>query len=224
MADILLIFDLDGTLVDSVPDLTDALNKVLHEHGYLPLTRGEVTPMVGDGVKELVTRAFAARGAPPGLAAEVLPHYVKLYEANATNLSQLYPGVRETLTELRQRGYRTAVCTNKLQQATVAVLEGFGVTNLFDGIAGGDKYPVKKPNAGHLLNLVTELGGSADRAVMIGDSENDAGVARAASVPLLLLSYGYCRCDLETLGAVAILDNFAELPPAIERLGLIPSA
>src|SRR5258706_9190136 len=114
MADILLIFDLDGTLVDSVPDLTDALNKVLHEHGYLPLTRDEVTPMVGDGVKELVTRAFATRGAPPGLAVEILPHYVKLYEANATNLSRLYPGVRETLTDLRRRGYRTAVCTNKL--------------------------------------------------------------------------------------------------------------
>jgi phosphoglycolate phosphatase len=222
MADILLIFDLDGTLVDSVPDLTDALNKVLHEHGYLPLTRDEVTPMVGDGVKELVTRAFAARGAPPGLAAEILPHYVKLYEANATNLSRLYPGVRETLTDLRRLGYRTAVCTNKLHQATIAVLHGFGITDLFDAIAGGDRYPVKKPNAGHLLLLIDELGGSAERAVMIGDSENDAGVAHAAAVPLVLMTYGYSRVALETLGAKSILDNFADLPRAVERLGLLP--
>jgi len=222
MADLLLVFDLDGTLVDSVPDLTNALNEVLRERGYAPLARADVAPMVGDGVPALVARGFAARGAPASEAADALPRYIKLYEANATALTRPYPGVRDTLLALRRRGYRTAVCTNKLQQATMAVLNGLDLAALFDGIAGGDRYPVKKPDAGHLLGLIGELGGSAGRAAMIGDSENDAAVAHAAAVPLVLMRYGYARVDPATLGAAALLDDFAELPQALERLGLTP--
>ena len=222
MADFLLLFDLDGTLVDSVPDLTDALNTVLRERGHLPLSRAEVAPMVGDGVPALVTRAFAARGADAGEAAQALPRYIALYEANATNLTRPYPGVRETLALLRLRGYRNAVCTNKLQQATLMVLAGLDLAELFDGVAGGDRYPVRKPDRGHLLRLIAELGGSTERAVMIGDSENDAAAAHAAAVPLVMMRYGYARVDPATLGAAAVLDRFADLPAALDRLGLTP--
>src|SRR5712691_9848086 len=209
MAHFLLVFDLDGTLVDSVPDLTNTLNKVLRERGYAPLTRAEVAPMVGDGVPVLVARGFAARGGRAVEAAEALPRYIQLYEANATALTRPYPGVRETLEALRRRGYRTAVCTNKLQQATMAVLAGLDLAGLFDGVAGGDRYPVRKPDPRHLLG-------------MIADSENDAAVAHAASVPLILMRYGYARVAPETLGADAVLDQFAELPTTLERLGLSP--
>jgi phosphoglycolate phosphatase len=222
MAHFLLVFDLDGTLVDSVPDLTNALNKVLSERGYAPLGRSEVTPLVGDGVPALVARAFAARGGGDAEAAEALPEYIQIYEATATVLTRPYPGVRDTLVELRRRGYRTAVCTNKLQQATMAVLAGLDLAALFDGIAGGDRYPVKKPNPGHLLGLIGELGGSAGRAVMIGDSENDAAVAHASAVPLVIMRYGYSRVAPETLGAAAVLDHFAELPATLDQLGLSP--
>ncbi len=222
MAHFLLVFDLDGTLVDSVPDLTNTLNKVLRERGYAPLTRPEVAPMVGDGVPALVARGFAARGGDAAEAAEALPHYIQIYEANATVLTRPYPGVRETLEGLRRRGYRTAVCTNKLQQATMAVLEGLDLAGLFDGIAGGDRYPFRKPDPGHLLGLIGELGGNAGRAAMIGDSENDAAVGHAASVPLVLMRYGYARVAPETLGADAVLDHFAELPATLDRLGLTP--
>jgi phosphoglycolate phosphatase len=222
MAHFLLVFDLDGTLVDSVPDLTNALNKVLSERGYAPLGRSEVAPLVGDGVPALVARAFAARGGDKAEAADALPQYIQIYEANATVLTRPYPGVRETLEELRRRGYRTALCTNKLQHATIAVLTGLDLAGLFDAIAGGDRYPVKKPNPGHLLGLIGELGGSAGRAVMIGDSENDAAVAHAAAVPVIIMRYGYSRVAPETLGAAAVLDHFAELPATLERLGLIP--
>ncbi len=222
MAHFLLVFDLDGTLVDSVPDLTNTLNKVLRERGYAPLARSEVAPMVGDGVPALVARGFRARGGDDAEAAEALPRYIQIYEANATVLTRPYPGVRETLAALRRRGYRTAVCTNKLQQATLAVLEGLDLAGLFDGVAGGDHYPVKKPDPGHLLSLIAELDGSAGRAAMIGDSENDAAVAHAASVPLVLMRYGYARVAPETLGADALLDHFAELPATLERLGLTP--
>jgi len=219
---ILLVFDLDGTLIDSVPDLTESLNRVLGEHGYPPLSRAEVAPMVGDGVPALVARGFAARGGSEAEAVEALPRYIRIYEANATNLTRPYPGVRDTLLALGRRGYRCAVCTNKLQQASETVLDGLGLADLFDGVAGGDRYPVKKPDPGHLLGLVAELGGSPERAVMIGDSENDAAVAHAAGVPLVLMRYGYARVDPATLGADAVLDGFAELPAALERLGLAP--
>jgi phosphoglycolate phosphatase len=222
MTHFLCVFDLDGTLVDSVPDLTNALNEVLRERGYAPLARMDVAPMVGDGVPTLVARAFAARGGDAAEAAEALPRYTLIYEANATVLTRPYPGVRETLEELRGRGYRTALCTNKPQQATMAVLDGLELTALFDGIAGGDRYPVRKPDPGHLLGLIGELGGSPGRAVMIGDSENDAAVAHAATVPLVMMRYGYSRVAPETLGAAAVLDHFAELPATLERLGLTP--
>lgn len=222
MAHFLLVFDLDGTLVDSVPDLTNSLNEVLREHGYAPLERSDVAPMVGDGLPALVARGFAARGGTAAEAEAALPRYIRIYEANATALTRPYPGVRETLEELRRGGYRNAVCTNKLQQATMAVLDGLDLTALFDAIAGGDRYPVKKPNPGHLLGLINELGESAGRTVMIGDSENDAAVAHAAAVPLVMMRYGYARVDPATLGAAAVLDHFAELPATLERLGLTP--
>lgn len=218
----ILAFDLDGTLIDSVPDLTNSLNEVLREHGYGPLSRDEVKPMVGDGVPALVGRAFAARGGSAEEATEALPRYVAIYQAHATDETRPYPGVIETLQELRARGYRTAICTNKLQQATVTVLEGLGLADLFDGVAGGDRYPVRKPDPGHLTYLVAELGGTVERAAMIGDSENDAAAAHAAAMPLLLMRYGYARAAPESLGADAVLDRFADLPAALERLGLTP--
>jgi phosphoglycolate phosphatase len=222
MPGFLLLFDLDGTLIDSVPDLTNALNEVLRERGYAPLVSDEVKPMVGDGVPVLVTRAFAARGGSAKEAQELLPHYIAIYEANATRLTRPYPGVPETLAELRRRGYRTAICTNKLQRATMRVLRGLELDDLFDGVAGGDRYAVRKPDAGHLLELIREIGGSVERAAMIGDSENDAAAGHAAGLPVLLMRYGYARAAPASLGAAAVVDHFAELPQALERLGLTP--
>ena len=222
MPGFLLLFDLDGTLIDSVPDLTNALNEILGERGYPPLVPEEVAPMVGDGVPALVARAFAARGGNAEEAAELLPRYIAFYEANATRLTRPYPGVRETLLELRRRGYGTAICTNKLQRATVRVLRGLQLEDLFDGIAGGDKYAVRKPDAGHLLELIRELGGEQARAAMIGDSENDAAAGHAAGLPVLLLRYGYARAQPESLGAAVVVDRFDELPQALEKLGLTP--
>jgi len=102
------------------------------------------------------------------------------------------------------------------------VIEGLGLGELFDGIAGGDRFPVKKPDPGHLLGLIGELGGRAEASAMIGDSENDAGAARAAGVPLVLMRYGYARVDPESLAADALVGHFAELPEALARLELMP--
>ena len=159
MSRFLLVFDLDGTLVDSAPDLHAALNQMLRERGRPALPLPQVKRMIGDGVPALVARALAASGADPADAAGALPRFLELYEANATRLSRPYPKVLETLTSLRQRGYRTSICTNKPQRATIAVVEGLGLGELFDGIAGGDRFPVRKPDPGHLLGLIGELDG-----------------------------------------------------------------
>ncbi|MGH7055734.1 MAG: phosphoglycolate phosphatase [Stellaceae bacterium] len=221
MKPFLLVFDLDGTLVDSVPDLAAAANALLHEEGRPPLAQDAVRGMIGDGIPALLARALAAAGDPRG-AATLLPRFLALYEANATRLSRPYPAVPETLAELRRRGYRTAVCTNKPTHAAHVVLRGLGLLPLFDGIAGGDHFAVKKPAPGHLLGLIAELGGAVERAAMIGDNENDAAAAHAARVPLVLMRYGYARSNPETLGAAALLDEFAGLPRALEQLGLGP--
>ena len=222
MTKFLLLFDLDGTLVDTLPDLTNALNEVLREHGHPPLSPAEVKPMIGDGMSATVARGFAARGAAAeAKAAE--PRFIEIYEANASNFSRPYPGVPETLAALRAQGFATAVCTNKLHHATAEVLRGLGLAELFDGYAGGDRFAVKKPDPGHLLQLVAMLGGDPTRAAMIGDSENDALSARAAAMRLILMSYGYARIDPAELGADRVLDRFDEIPEALAALGISAS-
>ena len=222
MKGFLLVFDLDGTLVDSVMDLRAALNEVLRERGHRALSRAEVKHMIGDGVPALVARALAASGADPAEAPMALPRFLEIYEANPTQLSRPYPGVPETLATLRRRGYRTAICTNKPQQATLAVMQGLDLLPLFDGIAGGDRFPVRKPHPSHLLRLIAELGARPEASAMIGDNENDAAAAHSAAVPLVLVRYGYARVEPESLAADALLDHFSELPSALERLGLNP--
>lgn len=224
MEGFLLVFDLDGTLVDSAPDLHAALNEMLRERGCRPLSLVQVKRMIGDGVPALVARALAASGVDPAEAAAALLRFLDIYEATATHLTRPYPGVPETLETLRRSGYRTAICTNKPQRATIAVLRGLDLLPLFDGIAGGDRFSAKKPDPGHLLALIGELGGTPGATAMIGDSENDAASARAAAVPLLLMRYGYARVDPETLAADALLDHFSDLPEALDRLGLTPRA
>ncbi|MBO0738319.1 MAG: phosphoglycolate phosphatase [Alphaproteobacteria bacterium] len=218
----LLVFDLDGTLVDSVADLRAALNEMLRERGLRPLSAHEVRRMVGDGVPALVARALAACGAKPAKASTALARFLEIYEATAAQLSRPYPGVPETLRALRRRGYRTAVCTNKPQRATLAVMQGLDLLPLFDGIAGGDRFPTRKPHPDHLLRLIADLGATPAASAMVGDNENDAAAAHAAAIPLVLMRYGYARVDPDTLAADALLDDFSQLPAALERLGLIP--
>jgi phosphoglycolate phosphatase len=223
MGEFLLIFDLDGTLIDSAPDLRAALNGMLCERGRAPLSLPQVRRMIGDGAAALVSRALAESGLDSSEAANALPRFLQLYEADAVRLTRPYPGVPETLAALRRRGYRTAICTNKPQHATHTVLEGLGLSSLFDGIAGGDRFAVRKPDPGHLLGLIGALGARAEAAAMIGDNENDAAAAHAAGIPLVLMLYGYARVDPASLAADALLDDFADLPATLDRLGLTPS-
>jgi phosphoglycolate phosphatase len=208
--------------VDSVPDLCATLNEVLGARGHAPLEPRAVARMVGDGTPTLLERGFAARGGDAAEAKEALPQFLAIYEKNAANLTRPYPGVAATLRELRGAGYRTAICTNKPQRATLAVLRALDLAALFDGIAGGDRYAVKKPDPGHLLALIAELGGTVERSAMVGDHENDAAAAHAAAVKFVLMRYGYARGAPDDIAADARLDHFGDLPQALTRLDLVP--
>jgi phosphoglycolate phosphatase len=213
-----LLFDLDGTLVDSLPDLRAAMNEFLEALGRRPLAADEVRRMVGDGTPALVERGLAATGEAVGVAA-AHADFLRLYEAAPTRLSRLYPGVPETLAALRRSGARLAVCTNKPQAATLGVLDGLGIGGYFDAVLGGDAVPFKKPDPRHLMAALDRLGAAPGEAAMIGDNENDHAAARAAALPVILMRYGYLRAPADSLAPDAWLDRFADIPEALARLG-----
>src|SRR5438309_2228371 len=209
-----LVFDLDGTLVDSLPDLHAAINEMLRELHRPELTPGQVRPMIGDGSRALVERALAATGAVADLNA-AYDRFLPIYEAQSTHLSRLYPGVAETLAQLRAAGARLGICTNKPQTVTLAVLESFGLAACFDAVVCGDVVPFRKPDPRHLLATIEQLHAAPRDAVMIGDNENDYAAARGASVPVILMRYGYLRVPAETLSPDAWLDHFPDIPQTV---------
>ncbi len=208
-----LIFDLDGTLVDSAPDLHRSLNAVLAEHGRAPVALSGVRAMVGDGAAKLVERGFADTGAPcaaaalPGLVERFLVHYA----AGRHALTAAFPGVSDTLAELARRGCRLGICTNKPYRPTMEILRTLGLAHFFGAVTGGDSLPVRKPDPGHLIGTIDLLGARPEAAVMVGDSANDVAVARAAGVPAIIVSYGYTSVPAAELGGDAVVDDFADI-------------
>src|SRR4051812_10555013 len=216
MKDMALVFDLDGTLIDSLPDLHVAINEMLRGLNRPELTPGQVRPMIGDGSWALVERALAATGPAADLNA-AYDRFLPIYEAQSTRLSRLYPGVAETLAQLKDAGARLAICTNKPQIVTVAVLESFGIATCFDAVLCGDVVPFRKPDRRHLLATIEQLNATPDDTLIIGDNENDYAAARAASVPVILMRYGYLRVPPETLSPDAWLDHFPDIPQTVAK-------
>lgn len=213
-----LVFDLDGTLIDSAPDLHACLNRLLASERRRSLSLDEVVGMVGDGVPALVRRAYEATGGIPDDIEERIEHYRRLYGDALADRSTPYPGVVDTLAQLFDAGHRMAVCTNKPLAPTMEILGAFGMARFFRSVAGGDSLPVRKPDAGHLLGLLEMLGSAPDKAVMIGDSHNDIQVAINAGVRSIAVSYGYRREPVEELGADLVVDRFEDIPLALARL------
>lgn len=210
------IFDLDGTLIDSLPDLVTAMNKTLAEWGRAPLSGEDLGPMVGDGAGTLVTRAFTARGGLPGPdVAPVLRRFLDHYEPHAADQTYVWPGVVETLEALRARGIVLAVCTNKPTKATHDVLAALGLDHFFAVVVGGDDTPALKPSAEHVNAVLDRLGVHHEEAVMIGDSINDVLAAKGAGLPVVVLSFGYSRVPPHELGADLVLDDFRLLQKVI---------
>lgn len=218
-ASVALIFDLDGTLVDSVPDLRVALNLLLVEEKRSTLSDAEVSQMVGNGVEVLIERALTATGTcPPDHDRPALVHrFLEHYKKAPAALTRPYPGVIETLTVLRDAGHPMAVCTNKPQGPAEDVLQALGLAPFFPVILGAGALPVLKPAPDPLIATLGALDHQG-AAVMIGDSPNDSLAAQAAGLPCVCVTFGYRRCSLDELGADQLIEQFDALPDALRSL------
>ncbi len=216
-----LIFDFDGTLIDSAPDIALGLNRLLVQEGRRELPLSTVHQMIGDGAGRLVEQAFAATGAAltPEEAGPMTQRYLALYGALPVDRGCIYPGVVETLAALKAAGHRLGLCTNKPAGISIDLLRELGLDMLFDAVAGGDSVARRKPHPDPLLFVMDKLGVDAGGAVMVGDNANDVAAARGACVPVVAVAYGYPRMKVEDLGADIIIDRFADLPGALARLG-----
>jgi phosphoglycolate phosphatase len=213
-----VLFDLDGTLVNSVPDLAAAANRLLAELGRDPLGEAEIAAMVGDGVAKLVERALAARQAEDAALAPAIARFTALYEADAITRTRPYPGVPEGLAALARAGAALAVCTNKSERATHAVLEGLGLAPFFSAVLGGDSLPTHKPDPAPLIAALDRLGVAPAQAAMVGDHRNDVLAAHGAGTAAIFARYGYGLASLGALRPDAMVDRFADLPPLAERM------
>jgi len=214
-----LIFDFDGTLIESAPELASCLNAMLAEDDRGPLTQAQVEDMIGNGVAKLVERGLRASGGVPGNLDEYVKRFMAIYDAAPITDTPVYEGVAETLERLGADGHMMAICTNKPYAPTIKILEGIGMTHHFSVVAGGDSFPVRKPDPGHLEGVLDLLGIGRDQAIMIGDSPNDIGCAVAAGVRSIAVTYGYSRIPHAELGADRLIDRFEALPAAIADLG-----
>jgi phosphoglycolate phosphatase len=215
-----ILFDLDGTLVDTAPDLLASLNAVLTRAGHRPVKPTELRSMVGHGVRALFERAFKETGTPVSAAdlARYSDEFMAHYRENIARESRPFPGVPETLKRLADEGAKLGVCSNKPQELTDLLLAQLDLARHFGAVYGGGKAAHNKPAPDHVLELVDALEGSRGRAVLIGDSTVDVAAARAAGIPVIVMSYGYTQVSASELGADAVADDFSALPELISRL------
>lgn len=212
--------DLDGTLIDSAPDLAAALNRRLAAHGLAPHPLAAVKRMIGDGARVLLTRGFAAHGITldeAALTAEVAA-FIPDYDAHSLDETRPFPGVVETLEALAGAGFRLAIVTNKPEGPTHTILRALGLDARFATVAGGDSFPVRKPDPGHLTGALARIGVAAADAVMVGDHRNDLLAARGAGVAAVYAAFGYGEEDHRAFGAAAAIDRFADLPAAVAAI------
>lgn len=220
LAGAVIVFDLDGTLVDTAPDLVGALNTVLREQGLPALPLAQARVMVGRGARALIEQGFAAAGAPldPARAAALVEQFIAAYLARIADESRPFDGVLAALDQLAAAGATLAVCTNKRTDLSLALLDALNMTDRFAAVIGADRAPAPKPDASHLLTAIAAAGGRPARAIMVGDSASDIGAARAARVPSVLVSFGYTEIPPADLGADLMIDRFDELAGAAARL------
>ncbi len=221
MHDVTVVFDLDGTLADTSPDLTGALQAVLAGMGLPPVDAAFARPLAGRGARVMIGSALQALGeAPPG--PEDMQHhiadFIEYYRAHIAVGSRAFPGCEAELIRLAARGARLAVCTNKREDLAVLLLSELGLARHFQAVLGGDSLAVCKPDPAHVLGAIAAAGGSPSRAVMVGDSIADVDAARAAEVPVIAVSFGFSDVPAGMLGADLVIHHYGQLHAAVEAL------
>lgn len=216
----LVVFDLDGTLAETAGDLVATLNVILQREGAAPVPFANARNMVGHGARDLIRRGLAQSGrkVEPAELERLFADFIIRYEAHIADHSFLYPGVVAALDRLAAAGFRFAVCTNKMQHASVKLLQMLGVAQRFSAICGQDTFAVCKPNPEALLQTIAKAGGATDRTLMVGDSRTDIDTAKAAGVPVIAVDFGYTDVPVAQLGPDRIISHFDALWDAVQDL------
>ncbi|MBC7578689.1 MAG: phosphoglycolate phosphatase [Tardiphaga sp.] len=216
----LVVFDLDGTLVDTAPDLISALNWVLDREGLAPVPLESARKMIGQGARRLIERGLELEGREMGMAdvTRLTTDFIDYYAAHIADASRPFDGLTEALDELESAGYRFAVCTNKLEWLSKLLLGQLGLTSRFRAICGADTFGISKPDPVILQQTVAQAGGVMSAVVMVGDAGPDIGVARRAGIPVIGVEFGYTDVPIADLKPDRLIAHFRELLPAVEDL------
>jgi phosphoglycolate phosphatase len=215
-----IVFDLDGTLVDTAPDLIETLNLIFARHSVPPVAFGEARAMIGAGVKPLLVRGLVSQGRhlPAEAIDRLFEEYLEIYAAHIADRSRPFLGLGEALDALAADNCRLAVCTNKLEWLSVRLLDALGLSARFAAVCGADTFPMKKPDPEMLRLTIARAGGDPARAVMVGDSMTDVATARAAGIPVVAVDFGYTETPPDQLGADRLIRHFSALPAAVRAL------
>jgi phosphoglycolate phosphatase len=215
-----IAFDLDGTLVETAPDLIGALNVVLGELDLPQVPIASARVLVGRGARRLIEKGFAAAGHPLDEAeiGGLVARFIEAYAARIAHESHVYPGLIKALDDLQEAGAILCVCTNKRSDLSLALLDALQLTHRFAAIVGADRAPKPKPDPSHVLAAIAAVGGDPAFALMVGDSSNDVDSAKAANVPVVAVTFGYTETPAHDLGADAVIDHFDALPAVARRL------
>lgn len=215
-----IVFDLDGTLVDSAHDLVATLNVVLGREGHEPLPMEQARTMIGQGARALLERGLAATGTSvdPVRLEALYEGFLAHYAENIAVETRAFPGVVETIDRLAEEGWLIACCTNKLEWLSRRLLDQLGLASRFAAIAGGDTFEMKKPDPGHIVATIREAGGDPRLAVMVGDSANDIDAAKAAGIPVVAVDFGYTDTPVTELGPDIVISHFDALYDAATTL------
>lgn len=215
-----IVFDLDGTLVDTAPDLVRALNETMDLEGLPRHPMERVRNWVGQGARVTIERAAAFAGViyAPERLDELTREFVEFYRADIARGSKPFPGAVEALDVLAAAGAKLAVCTNKRTDLSVQLLDALGLSHRFSAIVGADAVTQRKPHPAHYRDTVERAGGALRQSIMVGDTVADVAAARGAGAPVIVVKFGYCDDDVDRLGADALLDRYSDLPPVCRRL------
>ncbi|MCH9808055.1 MAG: phosphoglycolate phosphatase [Alphaproteobacteria bacterium] len=220
MRDMTIVFDLDGTLIDTAPDLVDATNHVLAALKLSAVPETDLRNWISFGARRMITEALFHHGqtlTDPQVD-DLLAQFLDYYEANIANRSRPYPGIVDAIDQLLDQGATLAVCTNKREALSLSLLNELDLTSRFAAIAGRDTFPVFKPDPEHLLGTIRLANGDPARAIMVGDSATDIATAKAARIPVIAVSFGYTDVPAAQLGANALIDCHTTLLQAIAQL------
>ena len=217
-----VVFDLDGTLVDTAPDLINALNFVLDREGLPPVPLHAARNMIGAGARKLIERGLELEDRAASLddITRLTSDFIDYYASHIADVSRPFEGLEGALDDLSARGYRFAVCTNKLEWLSKLLLDQLGLSSRFSAICGADTFGVSKPDPAILRQTIARAGGEVSSAIMVGDAGPDIGVARRAGIPVIGVEFGYTEVPIADLKPDRLINHMRELPAAVESLML----